>query len=132
MVSYQSSPSGRHVLIDGYGVDLEILNDQKVIELAIRSAIQEGDVTLLTFACHAFSPQGLTAFALLTESHIAIHTWPERNYFTADIYFCNGKIDLAVAALLDALKPKDVKITQIDRGGGLESPTLNRLESTHV
>jgi S-adenosylmethionine decarboxylase proenzyme len=54
-----------------------------------------------------FAPQGLTAMLLLAESHISIHTWPEKSLFCIDIFTCQGQIDLAaVLALLQDRIPQ--------------------------
>lgn len=109
-------PRGRHLLLDGYGSDPERLNDRKLVEQALRSAIEAGGVTILKLSSHSFEPQGVTGYALLTESHISIHTWPEHRYFTADLFFCGGDIDAAFKALVGVLQPTSTRITSIERG----------------
>lgn len=53
-----------------------------------------------------FEPQGLTAMLLLAESHISIHTWPEKNLFCIDIFTCKGKTDFpAILSLLQDRLP---------------------------
>ncbi|NDC36972.1 MAG: adenosylmethionine decarboxylase [Proteobacteria bacterium] len=107
---------GHHLLIDGFGVDPKLLNNRLVIEQALRDSATAGEVELLRLASHCFEPQGVTAFALLSESHISIHTWPERGFFAADLFFCGGQLDAAAAAILHCLKPASYAEHRIPRG----------------
>ena len=61
--------------------------------------------------------QGISGVAVLAESHISLHTWPERNYFAFDIFICgNTYPELASEFLVKTLKPKRKKIEIIKRG----------------
>jgi len=67
---------------------------------------------------HKFEPQGVTGYALLSSSHIAIHTWPEFNFASIDIFACDSKtkVDIAINTILDGLKPKKAKSLSFNRG----------------
>ena len=69
--------TGKHHLVDLHGCDPELLDDEEFTLKVLAEAAEKSNSTLLSVASHKFDPQGLTAVALLAESHISIHTWPE-------------------------------------------------------
>ena len=111
------APGGFHLIADLDGC--AGLDDPVLIERAIRAAIAAAGVTLLDLRLHHFGPQqGVTGVALLAESHISIHSWPQQGYAAVDIFLC-GRREAARAAL-DALgahlKPAHTRINIIERG----------------
>ncbi len=107
--------AGTHLIIDLWGGDG--FNDPVLIETTLRHAIDEAGATLLHFHIHAFEPDGLSGVAVLAESHISFHSWPERGYMALDIFMC-GKTDpyKAVAVLQEAFKPETLQLNEIKRG----------------
>eukprot|EP00754_Rhynchopus_humris_P046394 Rhum_TRINITY_DN5903_c0_g1::Rhum_TRINITY_DN5903_c0_g1_i1::g.18700::m.18700/K01611/speD, AMD1; S-adenosylmethionine decarboxylase len=79
---------GSQVLCDGYGADPALLNNNTALLQMLNSASTCCGSEVLTHADHHFDPQGATILGLLSTSHYAVHTWPERNAFTLDVYFC--------------------------------------------
>ena len=91
--------AGSHLIIDLW--DAAHLDDVGVIELALRRAIQAAGATLLHLHLHAFSPSGgVSGVALLAESHISIHTWPERGYAAIDVFMCGSAAPHRVVPIL--------------------------------
>jgi len=84
--------NGRHLIIDFWDCDIELLNDEVKLPLLLNEAAKAAGANVISMHAHRFDPQGVTAFAILSESHIAIHTWPEAGYAGVDIYTC-GKCD---------------------------------------
>ena len=84
----------------------------------IRGAVNAMGVTLLDLKIHLFQPQGATAIALLAESHLSIHTWPEQNYIAIDVFTCGESVDPEAGFdyLRDVLLPEREAIRQITRG----------------
>ncbi len=84
---------GRHVLAEIWGCDFDILNDmQKVEEIMVKAALEAGaEVRECVF--HKFSPQGISGVVVISESHLAIHTWPELGYAAVDVFTCGEKVD---------------------------------------
>jgi S-adenosylmethionine decarboxylase len=81
--------AGSHLIIDLW--DGEHLDDTGVIELALRRAVQAAGATLLHLHLHEFgSGGGVSGVAVLAESHITIHTWPERGYAAIDAFMCGS------------------------------------------
>lgn len=101
-MTLHSSASGLHLL-----ADLECganLSDIATIDSALREAATAAHVTLLDLRLHHFGPgQGVTGVALLAESHISIHTWPEDRLAAVDIFVCGATADpRAALAVLEA------------------------------
>jgi S-adenosylmethionine decarboxylase len=72
------------------GCEPEYLDDPKRMEDALRAAVDAGGFTMLNHYVHQFSPQGVTGAAVLSESHIALHSWPENGVLFIDIATCSG------------------------------------------
>ena len=96
---------GWHLMADIENVKFGLLNDVKALEDIVKRAVVAGKLTLVRIWSHKFKPQGLSVVALIQESHIAIHTWPEFGLATVDIYTCSGKLGVqkAFESVADAL-----------------------------
>lgn len=112
------SSAGISYLLELYDCPSEILNDETYINATLREAAVHAKATLLAGASHQFSPQGVTALALLAESHISIHTWPELGYAAVDIFTC-GRHAMPVQAcdyLVKALRAGRHSVQRVKRG----------------
>ena len=111
-----SAPLGLHVIADLDGC--EGLDDPVRIERAMRGAVTAAGVTLLDLRLHHFGAgQGVTGVALLAESHISIHSWPEHGYAAVDIFICAGRdaTERALEALRVHLEPDSVRSVVLER-----------------
>ena len=79
---------GRHCILELYQCDKAKLNDEAFIRTTITSSAKIAGATLINLVTHSFKPQGVTGLALLAESHISIHTWPEIGYAAIDVFTC--------------------------------------------
>ena len=79
---------GRHCILELYQCDHARLNDEAFIRTSITSSAKIAGATLINLVTHSFTPQGVTGLALLAESHISIHTWPEIGYAAIDVFTC--------------------------------------------
>ena len=107
---------GLHLLIDFW--EAKNLRDIVHVEEALRQAATACGATILGIHLHSFGEgSGVTGVAVLAESHISIHTWPEINYITLDIFMC-GAADphKAVPVLRDFFEPQKVRIVGHSRG----------------
>jgi S-adenosylmethionine decarboxylase len=107
---------GKHVLLDFFGA--KHLTDVVYIENALRKAARACNATILEITLHSFGEgDGVTGVALLTESHISIHSWPETDFVALDIFVC-GDCDasLAIAPLKAMFSPTHTNIREIMRG----------------
>ena len=75
------------------------------------------NATVLNLISNKFEPQGVTAIALLAESHISIHTWPESHYSAVDIFTCGQNMmpELASQYLIESLMAKEHALRAIER-----------------
>jgi S-adenosylmethionine decarboxylase len=111
------SYDGRHLLADLFGCSG--LDDAALIEGALRDAAAAAGATVLDVRLHAFGPgAGVTGVALLAESHISIHSWPERGYAAIDIFLCGRRhdCDAALAILVARLCAGRVERHLVARG----------------
>lgn len=84
---------GRHVLAEIYDCSAETLNDIKAVEkIMVRAALVAG-AEIREVAFHKFSPQGVSGVVVISESHLAIHTWPELGYAAVDVFTCGETVD---------------------------------------
>ena len=84
---------GRHILAEMYNCNREILNDiTKIKEIMTKAAILAGaEVVEVVF--HQFNPYGISGVVVISESHLAIHTWPEYGFVAADLFTCGDHVD---------------------------------------
>ncbi|TVT47037.1 adenosylmethionine decarboxylase [Amycolatopsis rhizosphaerae] len=112
--------SGRHVLAEFDGIDARLLDDAAFLQETLRSVVTEAGATVCQVVTHRFEPHGVTALALLAESHASLHTYPELGTAFADVFTCGERADpeLAVRLLAEALKAGGVRSSTTTRGRG--------------
>jgi S-adenosylmethionine decarboxylase len=112
------SALGRHVLAELYGCSPEILNDRaKVEEIMVNAALEAGaEIREVVF--HQFSPQGVSGVVVISESHLAIHTWPEYGYAAVDVFTCGTSVDPWVSChyLKKSFESERMAAKEIQRG----------------
>ena len=111
------TPLGQHLLMDFYGCDGHLLDDAEYMEAQLRRAAEAASAHVLSATFHRFAPQGISGVLSLRESHLAIHTWPERRFAAADLFSC-GQIDPWPAhdLLKEALRAEHTRTRQQARG----------------
>ena len=82
--------NGRHLILDLYDCDQEILNDYEELQRLLEASLVMAKANVLRIFGEKFQPQGVTLLALLSESHASIHTWPEIGYCAIDLYTCGN------------------------------------------
>ena len=107
----------KHFLLELYRCDCEKLNDESFLRCILNRASKLANATVLNLISNKFEPQGVTAIALLAESHISIHTWPESNYSAVDIFTCGQNMmpELASQYLIESLMAKEHSLRVIER-----------------
>ena len=109
---------GKHVIAELYGCSAEIINNQELIEDYMLEAVELSGATIVKPVFHKFSPHGVSGMVVVSESHFAIHTWPEYGYCALDIFTCGNLINNQIA--LDHLKNKfqatNISVVEMKRG----------------
>lgn len=109
--------AGVHLIIDVHGAHR--LDDRDHIEAAMRRCVVAAGATLLHIHLHRFSPEGVSGVAVLAESHISVHTWPENGYAAFDVFMCGDADPQACVPILrDAFDAERVEVHEILRGVG--------------
>ena len=116
------SHQSKHFLLELYSCDCEKLNDESFLRCTLNRAAKLANATVLNLISNKFEPQGVTAIALLAESHISIHTWPESNYSAVDIFTCGQNMmpERASQYLIEVLKAEEHSLRVIERNPPLE------------
>ena len=111
------SHQSKHLLLELYRCDNDKLNDESFLRCILNRAAKLAKARVLNLISNKFEPQGVTAIALLAESHISIHTWPESNYSAIDIFTCGQNMlpELASQYLIEALKAEEHSLRVIER-----------------
>ncbi len=107
---------GRHLVLEMWGCSN--LDSVDVAEKALREMVDALNVGLLDLKVYPFSPVGVTGMAIVSESHLVIHTWPEYGYAAVDLFTCGAEHapDEAVPVLRKYYQPERVQVMQITRG----------------
>ena len=108
---------GNHLLLELYGCNRDKLNDELYLRCQLNSAAKLAKASVLNIVSNKFEPFGVTAIALLAESHLSIHTWPESQYSAIDIFTCgrNMKPKLASQFLIESLEASNHLLKTIAR-----------------
>jgi S-adenosylmethionine decarboxylase len=111
--------AGAHLIVDLYQASR--LDDLDHIEETLRRCVNAAGATLLHIHLHHFEPNGgISGVAVLAESHISIHSWPERAYAALDIFMCgDANPDACVPVLREAFSPKKIAVSEHLRGQGV-------------
>jgi S-adenosylmethionine decarboxylase len=108
--------AGSHIIIDLW--EAEGLDDRDRIETALIDAIREAGATLLHIHLHTFTDGGgVSGVAVLAESHISVHTWPEKGYAAFDVFMCgDAEPKKALEVFKKAFNPGRVVVGEHKRG----------------
>ena len=107
----------KHVLFTLKGCPFDLLNDEAHIRNILVTAARVSKSTLLDVSSHQFKPHGVTAVALLAESHISIHTWPEDGNAVCDVFTCGEETSPRTAAVYmhEAMDATDIVMEVMQR-----------------
>ena len=116
---------GRHVIIECFGEQAKY--GAAELESLLRRAATAGGATVLSCHMHGFGTGGVTGVALLAESHITVHTWPETSYAAFDVFMCgNCDAERAAAVIAEAAPRARVCVRSVAR------PARGRAEQGNV
>ena len=118
--------AGTHLILDIWKA--HHLDDLAVIEKALRDCVIASGATLLHIHLHHFTPNGgISGIAVLAESHISVHTWPERAYAAMDIFMCGDTTPTqCIDILSNAFNSKNIDVITHLRGTIKQPPHANK------
>lgn len=110
--------SALHILLDFAGCDPGLLADPNRLREILYATAKENGLTVLNEVFHRFQPHGVSGVLLISESHISLHTWPERGYAAVDVFSCKPEISVPrlQATLERELGSKRTEVQVIHRG----------------
>ena len=109
--------AGTHLIVDLYGATG--IDDLALVESTLEECVTAAGATLLHIHLHHFTPNGgVSGVAVLAESHISIHSWPETGYAALDVFMC-GRADphRTIEVLKRAFRPERIEVSEHLRGG---------------
>ncbi len=107
--------AGVHLIVDLHGA--KGLDDIDLIERTLHRCVDAARATLLHIHLHHFQPNGVSGVAVLAESHISIHTWPDLGYAALDVFMCgNANPDACIPVLRAAFNAERVEVNELLRG----------------
>jgi len=108
--------AGTHLIVDLWGC--EGIDDIDHIDATMRECVEEAGATLLHIHLHHFTPNsGVSGVAVLAESHISIHSWPECGYAALDVFMCGeAEPHKTIEVLKRKFRPTRVEVTEYLRG----------------
>lgn len=109
---------GRQVLAEFYGCNSDVLDCQEQISRIMEKAALEAGAEIREVVFHKYAPQGVSGVVVISESHLAIHTWPEFDYAAVDIFTCGSKVDpwISFEYLREHLAAKQATVKEVKRG----------------
>jgi len=115
-MKFTSSSIGHEISAVIYGVDKKLINDANFLKGIVMDALKKDKFTILKYIDHKFSPRGYTLNVLLSESHLAIHTYPEHGSIYFGLYSCKcrGHGKQAYEYFIKKLKPRDIMVDMKD------------------
>lgn len=121
---------GQHVLAEFFECDPNVLNNVKLVEKLMLNAALECGATVVQKCFHMFNPYGVSGVIIISESHLAIHTWPELGYAAVDLFTCGDKCDPKVSYeyLKKMFNSKNASFTELQRGI-IDEKTLKVMET---
>ena len=124
--------AGTHIIIDLWGA--QDLDDLELMEKTMREAVDVAKATLLHIHLHHFTPNGgISGVAVLAESHISVHTWPERNFAAFDVFMCgDAEPEKVIPVLQAAFKPDNVNVSEHLRGAQTINEQAMPINNLHL
>ncbi|GBD89011.1 spermidine synthase [bacterium BMS3Abin03] len=115
-------PLGHQHIVEFLNCDSKILNDKEALENLLIQAIDKSELHVEKIISHKFDPVGVTVLAVISESHIGIHSYPESKHLSLDVFTCTDpeKNFRFIEYFKEKLKPSSVRLVQIQRGDSIE------------
>ncbi len=120
---------GKHLTVEYYDCNSEILADAERMEKIFLTAAEKSGAHILGSNFHDFTPQGVSGFVIIAESHFSVHAWPEHDYAAVDIFTCGESIDfqVAVETLRSMLESESMIISSVMNRGIVGNNGVERM-----
>lgn len=111
---------GIHITADLWSIEPSLIEDHLLLIALAKNAAEMSGATIISVQFKEFHPHGMTIVILLAESHLSIHTYPEKSFIAIDCYTCGDKVDpeIAIHTIISRLNPIKVYIRKLKRGTG--------------
>jgi S-adenosylmethionine decarboxylase len=108
---------GKQWIIELYGCPSNKLNDQNFVRETMLHAARISKATIVKDVFHGFNPHGLSGVVIISESHFAIHTWPEHSCASIDIFSCGDlEIESSLTFIKESFECTEAEISSFNRG----------------
>ncbi len=127
----QGNALGRHVLAELFGCRIDLLNEREVIRDVMLTAAKKAGAEVVGDFFHQFSPHGISGVVVISESHLAIHTWPEHGYAAVDVFTCGDTVDPWVACryMVEKFQATNMTANEVRRGIFDQAPARSEVAS---
>ncbi|MFS0675184.1 adenosylmethionine decarboxylase [Ornithinibacillus sp. 179-J 7C1 HS] len=124
---------GRQVIAELWDCNIDTLNNIEILKQIFVDAALRAGAEVREVVFHQFSPYGISGVVVISESHLTIHSFPEKSYASIDVYTCGKKVDpwIAVRYIIQALEAKTSETLEIPRGIGPVQPILDNERKFH-
>jgi len=113
---------GRHFIAEFYNCSSSIIDNVNAVEKIMTDAALLSGTNIIRPFFHTFSPQGVSGIIVISESHFAVHTWPEHSYAAVDLFSCSDfNYRKALTHIRDEFKSQDYSVRLIKRGLAVET-----------
>src|SRR5579859_70805 len=121
---------GQQIIIDLFDCDHLVIDDLKKVEAVVNALVDHLDGKIIQILTHRFVPQGISCLALISASHIAIHTWPENGFASIDIFSCSSKINVldVIVIIKKTFRTRRIVYSNTCHGEDLGSENYKREE----
>lgn len=104
-----------HQVAELEGIEFELLNNPQQLLETTHKVAKQLNLTVVNSFVHRFEPHGLSLVLVLSQSHIAIHTWPEHGYLHMDMVTCSegSETDHFQTALQNSFSPSKITSKKI-------------------
>jgi S-adenosylmethionine decarboxylase len=111
-------PLGRHLLLELFDCDATALSSLHTVKASMLEAAHRAHATIVNQVFHEFSPFGVSGVVVITESHLAIHTWPEYRFAAVDVFSCGDLLQPQLAAeyLAERFSAGRISLVELGRG----------------
>ncbi|MCK4250588.1 adenosylmethionine decarboxylase [candidate division WOR-3 bacterium] len=112
-------PTGTHIVAEFIYCSKKTLNNKKILVNILKQGLKQLNIELISLKSHQFNPLGVTVIAVVGESHVAIHTYPEARHASIDIFTCSPDHQKPIQLLhflKKRIKPKTVRVVELQRG----------------